>query len=436
MYLSLSAKVEKEHWSLDPSRASIFFFYLLILFLPTQFGKHFWPTAAFINGLRIDYLSPTIYLTDIFIIFIFLFSGKQIIFKILKSHKEKLLVFLTFILFIILGIIFSKNIAAGIYGLIKLLEFSFLGVFIFINHKTISLNKILTILSVGIIFETALAVLQYFNIGSLEGLFYFLGERKFNSATPGIANASIAGELILRPYGTFSHPNLLGGYIAICLSLLPTLARKINTSFILVITVGIIGVFISFSRTAIVALIIFLISFFLISVYEKYKKGKLNQVLVKQNMFIIMVLVLTASLFSFNQFSERFNIEFQNESVIYRTKLLNQSLEMIQQNPFLGVGINNFFNNLDKTFNSPSLLQPVHNIFLLTFSELGIIGFLCLIFILFKSFKKNAFNLIVILTIIILGSFDHYLLTIQQGQLMLTIAISLLLSVKLSDKID
>src|SRR3989344_9415701 len=49
------------------------FFYLLILFLPTQLGRHFWPNFSFVSGIRIDYLSPTLYATDIFILLIFVF---------------------------------------------------------------------------------------------------------------------------------------------------------------------------------------------------------------------------------------------------------------------------------------------------------------------------------------------------------------------------
>src|SRR5438552_2386080 len=44
------------------------FFFLLILFLPTQLGLHFWPAWAMVLGRRIDYLAPTVYGTDILII--------------------------------------------------------------------------------------------------------------------------------------------------------------------------------------------------------------------------------------------------------------------------------------------------------------------------------------------------------------------------------
>ncbi len=47
-------------------------FLILLAFLPVQLGRHFWPKWSYVMGLRIDYLSPTIYLTDI-LVFLILF---------------------------------------------------------------------------------------------------------------------------------------------------------------------------------------------------------------------------------------------------------------------------------------------------------------------------------------------------------------------------
>ena len=46
-------------------------FFALILGIPTQFGRHFWPDFSFVSGVRVDYLSPTLYVTDILIFLIF-----------------------------------------------------------------------------------------------------------------------------------------------------------------------------------------------------------------------------------------------------------------------------------------------------------------------------------------------------------------------------
>src|SRR5690606_12366962 len=69
--------------------------YLLIFLLPAQLGKHFFLPFSYLSGVRIDYLSITIYLTDLLIMILLLITLKRIKVKLSK----KLL-----ILFVIIGI--------------------------------------------------------------------------------------------------------------------------------------------------------------------------------------------------------------------------------------------------------------------------------------------------------------------------------------------
>ena len=55
---------------------------------------------------------------------------------------------------------------------------------------------------------------------TLGGYFWYLGERSFYASTPGIAAVSFQGRLLLRPYATFPHPNVFGGFLAIVLPLM------------------------------------------------------------------------------------------------------------------------------------------------------------------------------------------------------------------------
>jgi O-antigen ligase len=97
---------------------------------------------------------------------------------------------------------------------------------------------------------------------------------------------------------------------------------------------------------------------------------------------------------------------------------------MIQKNPVFGIGVNNFFNNLTvpKEQTDLSFVQPVHNIFLLVFSETGIIGFCFFVYLFYKVLRKVFYRFI------FLGFFDHYFLTIQQGQILLSIIFGTALS--------
>jgi hypothetical protein len=70
-------------------------FLTLLLLLPTQLGLHFWPQWASVFGMRVDYLSPTIYLTDIIIFLLAIIAAieKKEIFKKTKAPFTNRVVF-------------------------------------------------------------------------------------------------------------------------------------------------------------------------------------------------------------------------------------------------------------------------------------------------------------------------------------------------------
>lgn len=402
--------------------------------MPTQLGKHFWPDFSFVYGLKIDYLSPTIYFTDVLIFFIALFSFYDLSKKLLKYPKNLFYLFL-FIASLYVGVSLSKNTDAGYFGILKLLEYLYLGFFVYFNFKKINKKIIIKLFSAGILFEVGLSIFQYFNQGSLGGIFYLFGERTFNGQTPGVANASVNGNLVLRPYGTFSHPNTLAGITTIIALYVIFLRAKINKYFMFVIILSaLICSLIALSRSSILLWLLLAISCFVITVFEKYKKGRLNsKVINTRNSIIGLAVLIICVLFLNSYVFQRFsNLNLLDQSIVQRKELTAQAYTMSYKNPVFGVGLNNFFNNVNLNFKTPLLLQPVHNIFLLTFSETGVIGLVALLFLFYSSIKpsisnKNKLGIALIISIIFLGSLDHYLFTQQQGQIIFTIVISSLL---------
>jgi O-antigen ligase len=123
---------------------------------------------------------------------------------------------------------------------------------------------------------------------------------------------------------------------------------------------------------------------------------------------------------------------FREESFFQRLELAKNALQLIKQNPLIGVGLNNFIVNLPKFQKGQILwLQPVHNIYLLVAAETGIIGLLIFFWFLFLTFKKLLNSYIATLlycyiAILLLGLFDHYWLTLQQTQLLFAIILGLI----------
>jgi O-antigen ligase len=130
----------------------------------------------------------------------------------------------------------------------------------------------------------------------------------------------------------------------------------------------------------------------------------------------------------FNRFA---STSFLEESFLVRVDLVKNAWWMIQTNPVFGVGLMNFLVRLP-SFAHPytfyQYLQPVHNMYLLLASEIGIVGLVLSLWFLYKtvchvqaapfSSQRTACFLLVA-SILFLGLFDHYFLTLQAGQLLL-----------------
>ncbi len=445
---------------MNKSGISDFIFYLTLLFLPTQLGRHFWPEFSYVYGARVDYLSPTIYLTDILIGVLFIawlfpyFAIQNSKFKIQnyrsKFKNNSLLIFL--FLFLIIGIVFSKNQLAGWYGLLKFLEFLFFGYYIATTITLKKLRIITAIFSIGVFYESIIAIFQYINQSSAGGLLYLLGERNFNAQTPGIANTRINGELILRPYGTLPHPNVLAAYFLISLTLIFnfqfSIFNKISIFnlkkffFITTVIIGSVGLFLTMSRVAI--FLWFLILGYYFVFYLKKTFNNKNAIGLLGVLFIGSIGIYFLSPLS----SRFFDLNLTDESFVQRKELVQASFLMIKANPFFGVGLNNFLPNLSDfyDFHASSFftyLQPVHNIYLLIAAQTGIIGFSFFVWFLWKTILgiknkelgiRGNFAIIhnskflILVTVLVLGLFDHYFLTLQQGQLLFSFILGLCFS--------
>lgn len=429
---------------------SAIFFYLLVLFLPTQLGKHFWPNFSYVYGIRIDYLSPTLYFTDILIIGLILSwileslvsaSSLSQAVKIAKRNIIKLLIMFFLVLFLLVGIFRSNNPLVGIYGMIKFLEYVFLFSYTAKNFRTLNSFVLFSTFIFGVLFESLLTIAQYVNQGSIGGVLYFLGERSFNSQTPGIANASINGQLFLRPYATFSHPNVLAGYLFVFMVLIVFYAKQKffkqqNVIIFLSFVCGSVALFLTMSRVAIFAWSAVVLFFLAHSFWKKTrmvstKKARLMQI--KNKILLLLFLIIALFIFTFPIGLRFFQFSFSDQTVVQRKILIQDSIAMFQQDPILGVGLNNFLVNLpfvQKQYGEVLYIQPVHNLYLLVLSETGVVGLVLFLYFLWNTYKRLKKNTNVELFalfffVLFLGFFDHYFLTLQQGQLMFTIALGL-----------
>jgi O-antigen ligase len=400
-----------------------FLLWSFFLFLPTQLGYHFWPEEAYVWGLRLDFLSPTIYLTDLLILALVLFSW-PLLKKWLKKewkNKTKILNLGLVLAFLVLNIIFSSRPLVSFYRFLRLGEFSFLVFFL----KRFQFSLWPQALLLGNLVSSFLAWGQVFKGGSLGGIFWWLGERSFNLATPGIALAQIGDHLLLRPYATFSHPNSLAGFLLVSLLLLWGARERFKNKifFNLVFFFLSLTLFLTFSFAAYLgaglALIIFL--------WQKWrqKSGLLPKIGVGAMLLLYIIAIL---------FSVKAGL-VEQKSLNERLVLAQNALVLIKKRPLLGVGLGNFIPAQAETLpflrQDVNLLQPVHNIYLLIASETGFIGLLVFITMAVKIFWRagnvplhyRAYAIRPYLLILFLGLFDHYWLTLPQNFLLFAVVL-------------
>lgn len=367
--------------------------FLTLLFLPTQLGRHFWPDFSFIYSLKIDYLSPTIYFWDILVLGL---VGFWLINKP-KINKLALNLLLIFLLSQALSLMGAQNTGAGLVRLEQYAVAGLFGLYLASNKVQIFLPLVL-----GILFESGLAILQFLKGGTL-GL-WILGERSFSIATPGIAKFNFYGLEFLRPYGTFPHPNALAGYMLIMTLLLRS--KKIAIGFITII--------LTMSRVAILVGLVLILK----------KNTKIFKSVSSQALLIILLIILSPVLFT--RFESLFS--YDNLTLLRREELTVNAWDMFLQNPLFGVGLNNFIPSQEYLIAGPSrFLQPVHNIFLLALSETGLIGLMGFIGLIGYSFRL-PFIRYTLYSILFLGFFDHYFLTLPQGYRLLFLIWGLSLS--------
>lgn len=397
-------------------------FYLLFLFLPVQLGYHFNFSFAQIAGIRSDYLTPVIYFSDLIIFAVilpeFFYLVSQFPGFVWEKGKQAIIFFLLFLFLLISVTYIAENTGAAFYKFLKIIELSLLyAAAVRIKPQ---FSKAALFLTIALFYTSLIALAQFFLQRSLGGLLWYLGERTFSASSPGIAAVNVNGSLLLRPYATFPHPNVLGAFLALAsLSILFFIkgkrfkVRHVNF-YILSLFLTVIALGLTFSRAALTVFFSGIILYYLLKI------KKIFSFFQKKAAFLIVF----SSIFIFSIISPLFLQDlFKNKSLLERKEMVSVSWEIFKKNIIFGTGLNNTLEAQYGLF-SPKVglyaREPVHNIYLLLLTELGLTGFIVFFFFLkflYQKAVKKRISLLILLQLLSLGMFDHYLITLHQGQL-------------------
>ncbi|MEK7653599.1 MAG: O-antigen ligase family protein [Patescibacteria group bacterium] len=524
-----------------------YLFYFFVFFLPWQ-TAWIWQEGI-LGGAKWEYGTMVVYGSEILlwliILFWFVLSIKERKSKV-KSQKSKvyIFIFLYFYIFILwsgLSIIWSADKSLAFYWYFHLLEAVALF-FVVINLK-IDWRKFFWALALSGVAQSVLAVWQFLSQQVVANK--WLGIASHFPADLGASVVSYDGYRWLRAYGSFNHPNALGGFLAVCflialflyfnnttpppclkrgvrrtgsseassegarlnadcrdhkerqalprtggrskiktppngpgqsqslpwsrLSTLASLAsarryatplkqgeehgKKILSAASVVVIFA--GLFFSFSRSAWLAAGVGYLIFIIVktrrrlvsTAEKKYVETHGNaslRGLVKITVYLIVIAVILFFIYQplvTTRFTQTERLEIKSSAE--RVASLGEAGQTIKENWLLGVGVGNYtYHQYQKNPGQPAFAyQPAHNLYLLIFSELGVVGFIIFIFLYFyifitslKILKNNPVPFILVVTLLIAGLFDHYFWTSYFGLVFFWLVLAIILHFRVRDR--
>lgn len=443
-------------------------FYLTVLSTPLNLGKHYISEMSYVYGKLIDYLIPTIYVQDILVTALLFFTFPELL-RTLRKHLvsgSKAFVFLIlFLVSVFLSVLGSSSFIPSFYAFLRLFLYAGFAFYVF-SQRSFKQDYpiLLKIFSVLVFLLSFLGILQWVNQGSVFNNYLFFGEQPYSISTPRIARENLFGISRVPPYGTFRHPNAFAAFLSFGLLFLMfgLITSIVNRSFgnnsekdfranprilyLFICLLGFITLILNFSYFVLLSFVFsFVLSVFMIKGRFFLDKSCYDRVVNWVPLaYILLGLLITGLLFIFPG-------RVVHPSIVYRKNLLIMGYELIFEKFLFGAGFNNFtlFADLYAVrLGFPKFPQPIHNIYVLIFVESGV--FAIFFFTLFlgalvrrilftlknsistSSKREGQFLLILVLHLVLLGFFDHFLITSQQVHLLLWLTLGFALQYNLS----
>ncbi len=380
-------------FSIEKNLEAIFYIWLVLLPFPTIKIL----SVGILNSGKWQYGTMGLYLTEVLFLVICILqliawnkngsikisnlpTVRQAFFRV--DRKKLILIFSVWFLAIWSGlsVIWSLDKTVALYYWLMLLVG--LALFFIVLNLKINFQRVGLVFVASGLIQSILAIGQFFSQSVTANK--WLGLAMHNPFDVGASVVESHG-FWLRAYGGFQSPNILGGFLAVCLIMSVFLYTKASgwqkSFFFFSLIIISAGLFFTFSRSAIISAFVGLIIFYFFAFKQKTSWRIFAPVLA----LIILSLVLVSfySSLIFARVTTQTNLE--KLSVAQRLTAVNQSQDIIYSHVLSGVGLGNYTYYLYEQ--NPNLAvnsyQPVHNLFLMIWSELGIVGLASFLFFYF-----------------------------------------------------
>jgi len=368
---------------MKPGYLLVFFF---IVFLPVGWAKHWIFPQSSVNGVLVDYLMVDLWIQDLLALSLIVYY-----FPLLWRKLKKLLPqILVFVFLIVLSVFFSYFSLLSAINLARFLLIFFASLILrsLLEKEKGVTRVILSGLLVANIYSGLLGLLQLVNQGSVFG-WWFLGEPLYSAGSSGVKKV---GNLVFS-LGTFPHSNILGAFGLISFLIFYKKKKQFRNKRVFIFPV--LNILLSFSLPT---------WFF----WGCWLAAKLKR---KRKLIAFSGIICLAF----------FGIKFVNPSSFFRRYYLTKASWLIfKKSPFWGVGWGSFVSHLPKASTSLTerfrFLQPVHNLFLIVISEIGLLGSLGITGLVGSLFSRVTVkrNKWLLFCFFFLSFFDHYFWTTTQ----------------------
>jgi O-antigen ligase len=377
-------------------------------------------------------------------------------------------------LFLLLLVLFFSNLFVAIDKLLALYRAGVLalgfGLFYVLRNAKYDFKKLIWFFLAGLALQAMLGIWQFTTQSSFQDK--RLGIAEHRASDLGVSVVESGDGRFLRAYGGLDHPNIFGGVMAVGLILavwmyletikniilsfseeLGNSVKKIQSpglrsrillalffdlTLIVLIILFTSALIVSFSRSAWLAAIagIILVYFFYFrkNILKIYRLNIIKTLVIVLSVCAVFIYSYSGLFFTRLSGVSRLEVKSTEE----RIASAGEAWSLIKKHPFFGVGLGNYTiaTAQELTPGQPSYYyQPVHNAPLLVLAEAGMFGaglVIVLIWLFIRYWKLdirnykhkqdyyiiNSFRISLILLLLILSVFDHWLFSLHFGILL------------------
>jgi hypothetical protein len=374
-----------------------------------------------VSGEPSPYAVLSLSVAEVMIAIVFLLRWK----KGSDAHRPLTQALSLFLAVAFFSLTLSRFSSVGWFHMIHVVSAAML--FLLMLDKYTQLKPTLVAFLIGLFVPSVIAWLQVTTGQSPDST--LLGMAAKDAQTLGVAVVETAQGRMLRGYGTFPHPNIFGGYLAVGVVVLAWLTRFVRGKRALIFMLaGAVALgptlIITFSRSAWLGLTVGLIV--LMILMWRQKKMPPRFVIPVLSLGVVCVLV-TVALFHQEVFA-RFNPSLRLEAISIEERASQYQMfgSVFFSSPIFGVGPNAYTFTLahQDPGNPVWSYQPIHNVLFLILAELGVVGFVLFAVwihrisrMCFRSVQtpNSLFALSLGLSLLMIAFFDHYLWSLWPG---------------------